>query len=304
MTTSQTHAPIAGLHHVTAISGPAQENLDYYTHTLKTRLIKQTVNFDAPEMYHLYYGAQDATPGSVLTFFNRESREQGRAGAGAAQAFAYAAKPDTLEQWHQALGGQITTRFGAEVLVLTDPHGQLFEIVADPEANAWGEFHSVTLWVAEPDATARILTEVFGYSFVGIERNGEGTRTRYALPGDAPGRIVDLWQSDAPVRARPGPGTIHHVAFRARDNAHQQELRDVLLARGERVTEVKDRQYFNAIYFREPGGVLFEIATDGPGFDADEPMSSLGESLKLPPQHEPRRAELEALLPSLELARA
>jgi len=304
MTTSQTHAPIAGLHHVTAISGPAQENLDYYTHMLKTRLIKQTVNFDAPEMYHLYYGAQDATPGSVLTFFNRESREQGRAGAGAAQAFAYAAKPDTLDQWHAALGGQITTRFGAQVLALTDPHGQAFEIVADPETGAWGEFHSVTLWVAEPEATAKILTEVFGYSYAGKERDAEGTRMRYALAGDAPGRIVDLWQSDAQIKARPGPGTIHHVAFRARDNAHQQELREVLLARGERVTEVKDRQYFNAIYFREPGGVLFEIATDGPGFDADEPMSSLGESLKLPPQHEPRRAELEALLPPLERVKA
>jgi glyoxalase family protein len=150
MTPPHAQAPIAGLHHVTAISGPAQENLEFYTDRLKTRLIKQTVNFDAPEMYHLYYGAKDATPGSVLTFFNRESREQGQAGAGAAQAFAYAVAPDDLARWHAELGGRITTRFGAQVLSLSDPHGQSFEMVADADAGAWGEFHSVTLWVADP----------------------------------------------------------------------------------------------------------------------------------------------------------
>ncbi|MGL4413028.1 ring-cleaving dioxygenase [Roseinatronobacter monicus] len=299
MTTA--YAPIAGLHHVTAISGPAQENLDFYTRMIKTRLVKQTVNFDAPEMYHLYYGAQNATPGSVLTFFNSETRARGQAGAGATQAFAYAVAPDELAQWHSTLGGTRTSRFGAGVLSLTDPHGQAFEMVADPQAGAWGEFHSVTLWVADPDPTAEILTEVFGYSFAGEERGTDGTRTRYTLPGDAPGRVVDLWRADAPVKARPGPGTIHHVAFRARDAAHQQALREALLARGETVTEVKDRQYFKAIYFREPAGILFEIATDGPGFDVDEPMSTLGQSLKLPPQHEARRAELESRLPPLDL---
>lgn len=299
MTTA--YAPIAGLHHVTAISGPAQENLDFYTRSIKTRLIKQTVNFDAPEMYHLYYGAQNATPGSVLTFFNSETRAQGQAGAGAAQAFAYAVAPHELEHWHAKLGGTRRSRFGAEVLSLTDPHGQAFEMVADPDAGAWGEFHAVTLWVADPEPTARILTEVFGYSFTGEERGTDGMRTRYTLPGDAPGRVIDLWRSDAPVKARPGPGTIHHVAFRARDAAHQQALREVLLARGENVTEVKDRQYFKAIYFREPAGILFEIATDGPGFDVDEPMSALGQSLKLPPRHEARRAELESRLPPLDL---
>lgn len=291
--------PIAGLHHVTAISGPAQDNLDYYTKTLKTRLIKRTVNFDAPEMYHLYFGAEDARPGSVLTFFNREDGAQGQAGEGAAQSFAYAAPPADLLHWQDVLGGKLSTRFGAQVLSLTDPHGQQFEMVSDPDAAVWGEFHSVTLWLADPDPTAQILTDVFGYDFVGEERGADGTRYRYALTGDAPGRVVDLWRSDTPVRARPGPGTIHHVAFRARDLDHQAALRDALLARGETVTEVKDRQYFKAIYFRESGGVLFEIATDGPGFDTDEPMTSLGESLKLPPQHEARRAELEKLLPPL-----
>lgn len=292
--------PIAGLHHVTAISGPAQENLDFYTKVLKTRLIKKTVNFDAPDMYHLYYGAQDARPGSVMTFFNREDRGQGQAGTGAAQAFAYAVAPEELPEWQAALGGSISTRFGAQVLSVTDPHGQAFELIADADASPWGIFHSVTLWIDDPDPTAAILTEVFGYTFTGEERGTDGRRLRYALPGDAPGRVVDLWHADTPVRARPGPGTIHHVAFRARDMAHQAELREVLLERGERVTEVKDRQYFKAIYFREPGGVLFEIATDGPGFDTDEPMAKLGETLKLPPQYESERAKIEARLPVLE----
>lgn len=292
--------PIAGLHHVTAVSGPAQENLDFYTKTLKTRLIKQTVNFDAPEMYHLYYAAAHAQPGSVLTFFNREDRAaRGQAGEGAALAFAYSVGAGEVLQWQDRLGGRLSTRFGAQVLTLTDPHGQQVEMIADANAGHWGEFHSVTLWLADPTPTAEILTDVFGYAFVGEERGAEGVRTRYALPGDAPGRVIDLLRTDTPTRARPGPGTIHHIAFRARDTTHQAALRTALRARGETVTEVKDRQYFKAIYFREPGGVLFEIATDGPGFDVDEPMTALGESLKLPPQHEARRAELKDRLPSL-----
>ncbi len=293
--------PIDGLHHITAISGPAQENLDFYTKTLRTRLIKQTVNFDAPSMYHLYYGAQHARPGSVLTFFNREERSKGTPGEGAALAFAYAAPPESLAQWEARLNGTISTRFGQEVLSLRDPHGQHFEMIAYEEDHAWGEFHSVTLWVPDAAPTAAILTEIFGYAPTGQERGDGGTRHRFTLPGDAPARIVDLWVSDTPQQARPGPGTIHHVAFRARDAAHQQALREMLLARGLDVTGVRDRQYFKAIYFREPGGVLFEIATDAPGFDVDEPQDKLGLKLKLPEQYEPKRRELEAKLPALEL---
>jgi glyoxalase family protein len=302
MSDPQLKTPIAGLHHVTAISGPAQENLDYYTGVLKTRLIKITVNFDAPQMYHLYFGAQDARPGSVMTFFNREDRGQGQAGAGAALAYAYAVAPADLPEWQAMLGGSISTRFGAQVLTVTDPHGQVFELIADAEAGPWGVFHSVTLWIEDPAPTAAIVTEVFGYEFVGEERGAGGRRLRYMLPGNAAGRVVDLWCADAPVKARPGPGTIHHIAFRARDAAHQAALREALLARGERVTEVKDRQYFRSIYFREPGGVLFEIATDGPGFDVDEPMDRLGRALKLPPQYEAERAQIAARLPALKLA--
>ncbi len=295
----QSHAPIAGLHHVTAISGPAQENLDFYTKTLKTRLIKKTVNFDAPEMYHLYYGAQAAQPGSVLTFFNQEQSRQGHAGAGAAFAFAYAVTRSELTSWQGALGGHVETRFGDDVLILRDPHGQVFEMVADDTAGDWGAFHSVTLWVADPAPTGRILTDVFGYEFKGEEHGQDGRRLRFVLPGDAPGRIVDIWCSDSITVARPGSGTIHHVAFRASDSTHQAKLRDVLIAQGQQVTEVKDRQYFKAIYFREPGGILFEIATDGPGFNYDEPMDRLGAALKLPPAHEPYRRQIEAQLPKL-----
>lgn len=299
MTDPDLKTPIAGLHHVTAISGPAQENLDFYTRVLNTRLIKKTVNFDAPEMYHLYFGAQDARPGSVMTFFNRETGEQGQAGYGAAQAFAYAVAPDALAQWQNVLGGQIATRFGMQVLCATEPHGQAFELVADPEAGPWGAFHSVTLWVETPEPTAAILTESLGFAHVGAERGATGLRLRYALSGTAPGRVVDLWVADAPVKARPGRGTIHHIAFRARDDMHQNALRAALMKRGLRVTEVKDRQYFKAIYFREPGGVLIEIATDGPGFAVDEPMDALGTGLMLPPHYEPRRAEIAARLPPL-----
>lgn len=294
-------SPIAGLHHVTAISGPAQQNLDFYTKVLGARLIKQTVNFDAPEMYHLYYGAQDARPGSVLTFFNRETADRGRVGAGMTSAFAYSVPPQALAQWHQTLGGTLSERFGTKTLSLTDPHGQQFDLVADEEAETFGVFHSATLWVAQPEPTAAILTEVFGYVSVGEERGDSGRRLRYALAGDAPGRVLDLWCADTPVRAQPGPGTIHHIAFRARDTGHQKALRDTLLARGEQVTDVKDRKYFNAIYFREPGGILFEIATDGPGFDVDEPFGALGQKLQLPPDHEMNRALIEARLPNLTL---
>lgn len=294
--------PIAGLHHVTAISGPAQENLDFYTRVMRTRLIKQTVNFDAPEMYHLYYGTEDARPGSVVTFFNREERGQGQAGVGAAQSFAYSVAPDAMAEWQAQMGGTVTERFGAQVLVLRDPHGQHFELVADPQAGPWGVLHSVTLWVAEPGPTAEILTEVFGYRLLGEANEPGGRRLRFALSGDAPGRVVDLWVADSPERARPGPGTIHHVAFRARDTDHQAALREDLMARGQNVTELRDRQYFKAVYFREPGGILFEIATDCPGFDRDEPLPQLGHNLMLPPQYESRRAEIEARLPPLTLA--
>ncbi len=290
--------PITGLHHVTAISGPPQPNVDFYIRDLGQRLVKKTVNFDAPDVWHLYYGDQEASPGSILTFFPFVGARRGHAGPGMASAFAYAVAPGALDGFAQRLKGTRSERFGTEVLTLSDPDGLAVEMVADPEAMEQpGAFHSATLTLRDPEPTARLLADGFGYAETGSERDGAGERLRMTLPGDGPGRVIDLWRPDAPGRSIPGAGTIHHIAFRARDDAHQDALRERLMGLGMEVTPRTDRQYFNAIYFREPGGVLFEVATDPPGFAIDEALEALGTALKLPPQYEPRRAAIEDALP-------
>ena len=295
---SDTPTPIAGLHHVTAISGPPQPNVDFYIRDMGQRLVKKTVNFDAPDVYHLYYGDQEATPGSILTFFPFVGARAGRAGPGMASAFAYGVSPAAFDSWAARLQGQTVARFGARVLELADPDGLQVELVEDTAAKAQpGAFHSATLWLDNPEPTARLLIDGFGYAEAGSERGKDGERLRLELPGQGAGRVIDLWRADSPVRGVPGAGTIHHIAFRARDNAHQDDLRERLLGLGMQVTPRIDRQYFNAIYFREPGGVLFEVATDPPGFDVDEPMADLGTALKLPAQYESRRAQIESALP-------
>lgn len=292
--------PITGLHHITAIAGPAQRNLDFYVRTLRQRLVKKTVNFDAPDVYHLYFGDAEAAPGSILTFFPYAFARPGLAGPGMASAFAYAVAPEAVSAWAARTGGITGTRFGAELLQLTDPDGLTVELIAEPgAADDPAMFHSATLWLDDPEPTAQLLSEAFGFEDQGAERSANGTRLRMALPGDGPGRVIDLWRSDSASPARPGAGTIHHIAFRARDDAHQDALRARLLSLGMKVTPRIDRQYFNAIYFREPGGVLFEIATDPPGFAVDEAPDALGRALKLPPQYEGRRAQIEAALPPL-----
>lgn len=300
--------PIAGLHHVTAISGPPQPNLDFYTGPMQQRLVKRTVNFDDPGTYHLYYGDRRGSPGTILTFFPFVGARQGRAGYGMASAFAYdlpAQAFDTVAQSLRQAGlapTEAPERFGARVLHLADPDGQAVELVeTDTPGEGIGGFHSVTLWLRDPAPTARILTEGFGYVEAGHETGKGSERLRFALPGDAPGRVVDLWRADDAPQAVQGAGTIHHVAFRAESDAHQDSLRAGLLRMGMQVTPRIDRNYFNAIYFREPGGVLFEVATDPPGFMVDEPEADLGKNLKLPPQYESRRAVIEAHLPPLRL---
>lgn len=293
--------PITGLHHVTAISGPPQPNVNFYIRDLGQRLVKKTVNFDAPDVWHLYYGDHDASPGSILTFFPFVGARRGHAGPGMASAFAYGVTPGALDGFAQRLKGKRTERFGAEVLTLSDPDGLAVELVADaPASAAPGGFHSATLTLRDPEPTARLLADGFGFAEAGNERDGAGERLRMALPGDGPGRVIDLWRPDVPERSIAGAGTIHHIAFRARDDAHQDALRERLLGLGMEVTPRIDRQYFNAIYFREPGGVLFEVATDPPGFAIDEAPDALGTALKLPPQYEPRRARIEAALPPFE----
>jgi glyoxalase family protein len=303
---------IPGLHHVTAISGPAQANVDFYTGRLQQRLVKKTVNFDAPDTYHLYYGDRAGSPGTILTFFPFADAAPGRAGPGMASAYAYAVPQAAFQDWVDAaaLAGDdfgLTERFGQRVLTLRDPDGAPVELVEtaggpSPEGARIGGFHSVTLWERDIAPTARLLTDVFGYAEAGHQREGGTERLRLQAPGDATGNIVDLIRTDAQLNARPGAGTIHHIAFRARTDDEQRAWIDTLAAAGHRTTPQIDRQYFNAIYFREPGGVLFEIATDPPGFAVDEPAETMGSRLMLPPKYEPIRDRIERVLPVLKVA--
>ncbi len=305
---------IPGLHHVTAISGPPQQNLDFYAGILRQRLVKKTVNFDAPDTYHLYYGNAAAEPGSILTFFPFADAGPGRAGPGIASAVAYRVPRGGLDAWMMMLAEAAvdfdnpSDRFGDQMIALIDPDGLRVEFVEtdiadhpplDEDTLIDDGFHSVTLWLDDAEPTARLLTDIFGYES-GPETTREGeTRQRFTAPGTARGAAIDLLRSDAPSIGRQGAGSIHHIAFRAETDDIQMEWRDRLLAAGFDVTPKIDRQYFNAVYFQSPGGVLFEIATDPPGFATDEPMDALGESLMLPRQHEPMRSRIEQILPPL-----
>jgi glyoxalase family protein len=301
---------IPGIHHVTAISGPAQANVDFYTGTLRQRLVKKTVNFDAPDTYHLYYGDDVGAPGTILTFFPFADAGPGRAGPGMASACAYAVPKDGFQAWMDRLALNAedydgpSERFGQRVITLRDADGAPVELV---ETDRIGDapldgFHSVTLWERDPGPTARLLTEAFGYHEQGHETDRGVERLRLAAPGTERGNIIDLIRTDAPAKARPGAGTIHHVAFRARSDSEQRDWQELLAAYGHPTTPVIDRQYFNAIYFREPGGVLFEIATDPPGFAVDEPVATLGQALKLPAKYEAMRDRITQILPPLKVA--
>jgi len=300
--------PIAGLHHVTAIAGPPQHNVDFYAGVLGLRLVKRTVNFDDPGTYHLYFGDEVGRPGTAMTFFPWANAVRGRAGAGMTRATAFAVPPGSLDFWMGRLAdraldfGAPVERFGERVLPLADPDGLALELVERevplpgwaggpvPAAHALRGFDGVTLAVADPAPTATLLRDVLGYEPVGEEDGRQRLRT----PAGDYAAVVDLVASqDLP---RPGAGTVHHVAFRARDEAEQAAWQEAVRGAGLHVTEVRDRQYFRSIYFREPGGILFEIATDAPGFTLDEPVEALGEGLRLPPWLEGRRETIEARL--------
>ncbi|WP_412060754.1 ring-cleaving dioxygenase [Rubrivirga sp. IMCC45206] len=309
-------SPLLGLHHVTAISGPAQANVDTYAGTLGLRLVKQTVNFDDPGTYHLYYADGPARPGSFLTFFPWAADAlRGRIGAGQATATAYAVGPGAISAWIDRLAAAgvamdvPTTRFGQPVLTLRDSDGLVIDLVetddasgqwADgpvPQAIALGAFHSVTLCSHAPDATTRVLTEAYGYQ----EHGQEGDRLRLVNPNADRAQFVDVYCAPTMGPGQLGTGTVHHIAFRAPDDEAELEVREVLLSMGLRPTPQIDRQYFHSVYTREPGGILFEIATDPPGFTVDEPFESLGRTLQLPPQYEAQRAAIEARLTPLAL---
>ena len=307
-------SPVLGLHHVTAICGPAQQNVDVYAGTLGLRLVKQTVNFDDPGTYHLYYADGDAEPGSFLTFFPWSDGLGGRIGAGQATATAYAVLPGAVAAWQDELAsagaeaGEPFERFGATGLRLRAPEGLVIELIETedaegqwaagpvPAAQALGAFHSVTLDSLAPESTARVLTDAYGYRQLGQE----GDRLRFVNDAAPRARFVDLL-AEPGERGRMGTGTVHHIAFRVRTDEDELAVRETLLSMGLQPTPVVDRQYFRSVYTREPGGILFEIATDPPGFAIDEPADALGRSLRLPPQYEPQRAAIEARLPELVL---
>ena len=303
-----------GIHHVTAIAGSAMRNLDFYTRTLGLRLVKKTVNFDDPGTYHLYYGGEVGRPGTILTFFPWPHAASGRVGIGETQETSFRVPEAAVGFWiHRFIERGIVQestrkRFGETVLPFRDPDGMRLAMVAVPGLqgeSAWSEdvpaerairgFHGISLLLAKADLTGVVLSEVLGFAEAGREGNVVRYRSKAAQGG-----IVDLHEAGDFLPGRLGAGSVHHVAFRAADDAMQSAMVAKLAAdHGITTTEQKDRNYFRSVYFREPGGVLFEIATDIPGFAVDEAPSELGRALKLPPFLEARRDAIEARLPAL-----
>jgi glyoxalase family protein len=306
---------IAGIHHITAIAGNAQRNYDFYTKVLGLRMVKRTVNFDDPGTYHFYYGNEKGTPGTILTFFPWEGIVGGRPGTGMATDIGYSVPKGSLEFWadwfkHHGVKVQPQAeRFGEAFLAFQDPDGLNIDLIVPqqpdtrepwttPEVKADAAtkgFHSVTLTLKSIAPTASILTDVFGYELKGQE----GDRYRFITPAAPSASIVDLVETPQGTRGLNGGGTNHHVAFRVPNEDVQMEYREKILSRGLHITPKINRDYFYSLYFREPGGVLFELATDNPGFTVDEPLNELGTHLKLPSQYESSRGTIEKTLPAL-----
>jgi len=305
---------MSGIHHVTAIAGQAERNLHFYTHVLGLRLVKKTVNFDDPGTYHLYYGDGQGQPGTILTFFPWEHAARGQLGIGETQETAFRIPKASVGFWmHRFIDKSVEhareERFGETVVTFRDADGMRFALVAVagaeaaaswctadiPPEHAIRGFHGVTLLVNKAAPTAAILTDVLGFHEVARD----GALARYRADASM-GAFVDLREAGDFPRGRQGRGSVHHIAFRAPDDATQAAMAKKLVADHRmHPTDQKDRNYFRSIYFREPNGILFEIATDQPGFAVDEPASELGRALKLPAFLEPRRADIEAKLPPL-----
>src|SRR5438067_13732743 len=332
----------AGVHHITAIAGDPQLNLDFYTETLGLRLVKRTVNFDDPGSYHFYFGDNIGSPGTIMTFFPWPRARRGARGSGQVTTVSFAVPQNSMAFWKERLRAnhviaeEIGGRFGNETIRFLDPDGLVLELVASGNEEpvipsevegsrgnylkgsaagslpasaqgygvagevAWGDriggFAAPTLEVRKPEETEDLLPEILGFELVAEENN----RWRFRGRGSNASAEIDLVSSDAGF-GQIAVGTVHHIAFRAADDEEQLRVREQLVARGLNVTPVIDRQYFHSIYFREPNGILFEIATDEPGFLIDEPADELGESLKLPPIYEPSRDEIERVLPTIHL---
>ena len=306
---------ILGIHHITAIAAGAKKNHEFYTKVLGLRLVKKTVNFDDPTTYHFYYGNETGEPGTILTFFPWEGIRRGRAGTGQVTAVSFSVPGGSMSFWldrfkkYEVVYNNPSERFGENVLVFLDPDGLKLELVSDAgdERNAWDAdevprefgirgFHSAALTLEGYEATAKLLTEVFGYE----KKDENVNRFRFVNPNSTNANILDLVCLPSGQRGSVAGGTVHHIAFRAANEGDQLRLREKLIDLGYNVTPVLDRNYFKSVYFREPGGVLFEIATDPPGFTVDEDLADLGRGLKLPDWLEYRRDEIESVLPPID----
>lgn len=304
---------IKGLHHVTSMASDANENNRFFTETLGLRRVKTTVNFDAPDVYHLYYGDAAGSPGSVMTYFPFPHMSRGQAGHGEVGVTEFAVPIGALDYWKARLAAAKVEglveepAFGAARIVFNGPDGERFALVEEEpggrtpwtgadvseDVGIFG-FKSVRLRLQDGAATEELL------QFMGYERSEKnGALTRYAIDGGNGADVIEIEEIPDARSAGQGTGSVHHIAFAVLDRSAQLEVRNALLDTGYQVTPVIDRNYFWAIYFRTPGGVLFEVATDDPGFAHDEPFEHLGQSLKLPPQYEARRDEIERALPEL-----
>lgn len=308
---------ILGIHHITAIAGDAKRNFHFYTRILGLRFVKRTVNFDDPHTYHFYFGDEQGTPGTILTFFPwGDHVRQGSRGAGMATEIGYSVPKGSLEFWmkrfeeHNVIYNKPAEKFGTRYLTFLDPDGLKLELVetgdedsrkpyetAEVKADtATKGFYNTTLTLNNVGPTAAILAQVFGYKLIAQEVN----RYRYATDAADTANIIDLVELPSEQRGIGAGGTIHHIAFRVANDEAQMEYREKILKMGLNITPQIDRNYFHSLYFREPGGVLFEIATDNPGFTVDEPLEELGTRLKLPAQYEPQRATIEKHLVPLD----
>jgi glyoxalase family protein len=302
---------VPGIHHLTSITGDVQKCVDFYVSVLGLRFVKQSVNFDVPDTYHIYFGDRFGTPGTAMTFFGWHHLPWRRAGNGQVTVIAFAVPERSLDFWSGRLrelgvASSRSERFGAGVIALRDPDQIQIELVGQSSDDRWSVwpdspvgaddqirgFHSVLLSLAEEEPTARFLSETMGFRALGREDG----RVRFGTGPGGPNALLDIVTDPKLHTGEEATGTVHHVAWRALDDAHEVAWREALVAAGRTVTPVIERKYFRSIYSREPGGVLFEIATDKPGFTVDEPEESLGSGLQLPPQHEHLRDSLKVNL--------
>jgi glyoxalase family protein len=306
---------IRGIHHITAIAGNAQENLDFYMGVLGMRLVKRSVNQDDPGTYHLFFADAEGHPGTDLTFFPWANMPRGRKGAGLSVEVPLAVPSGSLDYWTERLAqhgvetGPIETRFGERTLPFKDPHGMDLALAETGDERLFAEWagspvpsgyqvrglHAARLWERSLDNTGRFLTNVLGFERLGEEDGW----TRFGVQGGGSGKLVEIREVPMEQLGQWGVGSVHHIAWRTADEEREMALREAVIAAGAHPTGLIDRFWFKSVYFREPGGVLFELATDGPGFSIDEKSEHLGEKLILPPWLEPYRREIEAALPPL-----